>query len=79
MKTSILLTVVMLLALFGGAILAYDAQQTPAKPFVNPELCQPLDPPTGPTISVATVSELQDAVNNATSGNTILIADGGYN
>ncbi|VAW43132.1 hypothetical protein MNBD_CHLOROFLEXI01-911, partial [hydrothermal vent metagenome] len=79
MKTSTLLIVVLSLVLFGGTILANDAQQTPAKPFINPALCQPLDPPTGVTISVDTVAEIQNAVNNATSGDTILIADGIYN
>ena len=42
------------------------------------DLCPPLDPPTGPTVTVSTVAELENAVNNATSGDTILVAAGTY-
>jgi len=45
---------------------------------VSSAACPALVPPTGPTISVATVSELQSAVNGASSGDTILVADGTY-
>ncbi len=41
--------------------------------------CPPLPPPTGNIVNVSTVEELQDAVNTATSGATILVADGAYN
>jgi hypothetical protein len=42
-------------------------------------LCPPLPPPAGSVIRVATVSELENAVNAATAGDTILMADGVYN
>lgn len=40
--------------------------------------CPPLPPPTGATVLVAGVAALEDAVNNATPGLTILIADDVY-
>ena len=40
--------------------------------------CAPLPPPTGPTVTVSTVTALQNAVNSAASGDTILVADGVY-
>jgi len=42
------------------------------------EGCPPLPPPTGSTVSVTTVTELQQAVNAASPGDTILVADGTY-
>lgn len=42
-------------------------------------LCAPLAPPSGMIVNVATVAQLQSAVNSATAGTTILIADGTYN
>jgi hypothetical protein len=42
------------------------------------QLCQPLPPPAGTVVNVDSVSQLQNAVNNATSGMTILVADGHY-
>jgi hypothetical protein len=44
----------------------------------NPMLCPPLDPATGPVTTVSSVDELQDAVNNAGPGETILVTDGVY-
>jgi len=41
--------------------------------------CPPLPPPTGNIVNVSNVSQLQDAVNIATPGDVILIADGTYN
>jgi hypothetical protein len=41
-------------------------------------LCPRLPPPSGPTVHVSSVSELSDAVNDATTGTTILVADGTY-
>lgn len=49
----------------------------PAAP--SPLLCPPLDPPAGPIVNVATVPELESAVNGAAPGDTILVADGVYN
>ena len=40
--------------------------------------CPPLPPPSGTTVSVSTIAELQNAANNAVSGTTILVADGVY-
>ncbi|HID51234.1 MAG TPA: hypothetical protein EYP41_04240, partial [Anaerolineae bacterium] len=79
MKSAILLIMLALLVLVGGLDGAKNWQTATAATAVSPNLCQPLDPPTGPTISVSTVAELENAVNNATSGQTILIADGTYN
>ncbi len=42
-------------------------------------MCEPLPAPTGNTVTVDSVSALQNAVNNASAGDTILIADGIYN
>jgi hypothetical protein len=41
--------------------------------------CPPLPPPAGNVIHVSTVAGLESAVNNAASGDTILVADGYYN
>ncbi len=41
--------------------------------------CPPLPPPSGATVSVSSEQELWSAVNNASQGTTILIADGTYN
>ena len=41
-------------------------------------LCPPLPPASGTIVNVATVAELQAAVDNLTSNTTILIADGTY-
>jgi len=47
---------------------------------VPPEgICTPLPPPAGNVVNVSTVAELQSAVNVASSGTTILVADGVYN
>lgn len=43
------------------------------------DACPPLPPPTGGVVNVSTVAQLQNAVNNAASGTTILVADGTYN
>lgn len=40
--------------------------------------CTRLPPPTGTTVTVSTVAQLQNAVNNLASNTTILIADGVY-
>jgi parallel beta-helix repeat protein len=41
--------------------------------------CPALPPPSGNIVNVSTVAQLENAVNHATSGTTILIADGAYN
>jgi len=40
--------------------------------------CPPLPPPSGPVVHVSNVTELEAAVNGASSGTTILVADGYY-
>jgi hypothetical protein len=50
-----------------------------AAPAINPQACAPLPPPGGNIVNVSTVSQLENAVNSATSGTTILIANGTYN
>ncbi len=42
-------------------------------------MCQPLPAPDGAIINVDSVSALQNAVNTASAGDTILVADGIYN
>ncbi len=61
-----------LLALASAPPLAPARPRTPSA-----DLCPPLYSPGAPTVS--TVTELQNAVNSAVSGDTILIADGAYN
>jgi len=46
--------------------------------LVHAAPCQPLPPPTGPTVTVSTVAELIGAVDGATPGSTILLSDGIY-
>lgn len=41
--------------------------------------CPALPPPTGSIVNVSTVTQLENAVNAAASGATILVADGTYN
>lgn len=79
MKSSILLAVMTLFTLAVGPTWAHKTQQPAAKPLISSAHCQPLAPATGQTVSVDTVTELQNAVNTAVSGDTILIADGIYN
>lgn len=74
-----MLALIALLAPAVGAIEADDSQQSQATPFIAAHLCQPLAPASGMTVSVDTVAELENAVNTAVSGQTILIADGVYN
>lgn len=50
------------------------AETLPAEQF-----CPALPDPTGSTVFVSSVADLVNAVNNASSGQTILIADGTYN
>ncbi len=50
----------------------------PAAPDADLGRCQPLAAPTGNVVPVATVQQLVDAVDNASPGDTILVADGTY-
>jgi hypothetical protein len=51
----------------------------PAEVQIDPDQCAPLPPPSGNIVNVSTVPELQNAVNTANPGDTILVADGTYN
>lgn len=63
------------------AVSGTGAAASPAQDYgpATSDTCPPLPPPTGEVITVSTVTELQDAVNSATSNTTISIADGTYN
>jgi hypothetical protein len=50
-----------------------------ATPAISPQACAPLPPPSGTIVNVSTVPQLVSAVNSATSGTTIVIANGTYN
>ena len=70
---------VLVSALFTMPMARYvSAPSLPLAPPGDDDLCPPLEPPTGNIVEVATVGELQNAVNSAVSGDTILIAEGTY-
>jgi hypothetical protein len=48
------------------------------KGIISANLCPPLPPPGGATVEVSSVSALQNALNNAAPGSTILVDDGTY-
>ncbi len=76
MKLRILVVFMFLIAvLTAGSIV--EARQ-PLKLQIAPDQCEPLPPPSGNINNVDTVESLQSAVNNASPGDTILIADGTY-
>ncbi|CAG0926811.1 hypothetical protein TFLX_00214 [Thermoflexales bacterium] len=50
-----------------------------ATPAIDPQACSPLPPPGGTIVNVSSVLQLENAVNSAASGTTILIANGTYN
>lgn len=68
------------LALLILALPAAALAQTPEPPAVMTatDFCPALAPSTGNIVNVDTVAELVDAVNQAASGDVILIADGTY-
>jgi hypothetical protein len=55
-----------------------ESAETKAAPSAASH-CPALPPPTGNIVNVSTVAQLENAVNVATSGTTILVADGTYN
>ncbi|MEZ4592968.1 MAG: right-handed parallel beta-helix repeat-containing protein [Chloroflexota bacterium] len=74
-------------SLFGSFLLAillaaiFLLREQPARPLLAQPTaadCTPLPAPSGNLVNVSTVAALQNAVNNAASGDTILIADGTY-
>jgi len=70
----------MLLALLILALPAAALAQAPEPPYVTAatNFCPALPPATGNIVNVDSVSELVNAVNQAASGDVILIADGTY-
>lgn len=78
-KSSTLLALIIFFCLSVGAIWAHETRQPAFTPLIDERQCQPLAPAAGQTVSVDTVAELENAVNTAVSGDTILIADGVYN
>ncbi len=90
-RFALFLILALLLAMGGGLISASPALPIPETvrkgqislaPLSGPldsSLCPPLPSPTGNIVNVSTVSQLENAVNTATSGTTILVADGTYN
>ena len=77
-----IVTLSCLLALLAiPAVSGMGAAASPAQDYdpATSDTCPPLPPPAGEVVTVSTVTELQNAVNNATSNTTISIADGTYN
>jgi hypothetical protein len=78
---------VLLLFVALGASLAFPANEMerasssliPLSGPLDSSLCLPLPAPTGNVITVSNVSQLESAVNSASSGTTILVVDGTYN
>jgi hypothetical protein len=72
-----------LLLSLSGLILLADllgrVQMSSQAGFAQTSACPPLAPSSGHIVNMSTVTQLENAVNNATSGDTILIADGNYN
>src|SRR5512146_1199334 len=68
--------------LIGVCLITFTGSAQPiglAAPTIDPQACAPLPPPSGNIVNVSDVSGLEHAVNSATSGTTILIANGTYN
>jgi len=75
-KSRILVVLLFLFTILGiGSGVRADK---PSKVQIDPDHCAPLPPPSGNIVNVSTVSGLQTAVNTASPGDTILIADGNY-
>jgi len=64
--------------LIGLAILLPLHSSSAQKGTNSADLCPPLPPPSGVTVEVSSVAGLQNAVNNAAAGSTILVDDGTY-
>ena len=63
----------------GGATVPPLSEVGPGPAAPPPSvLCPPLDPPTGPTVTVSTEAELRDRAYNAAPGTTILVSPGTY-
>lgn len=59
-------------------IQSHNAESTAAT-IAASTMCAPLPSPSGAIVNVSTVAELESAVNSATAGTTILVANGTYN
>jgi hypothetical protein len=70
--------VLLALALSAAAAMRPDATQA-APRRIAPALCAPLPPSSGNVVTVSSVAQLQNAVNGAAAGTTILVQDGTYN
>jgi pectin methylesterase-like acyl-CoA thioesterase len=67
-----------LLAVLTAALVFALSSRPDAATTMMPPSAPPLPAPSGTTVSVATVAELQAAVSNLVSGTTILIQPGTY-
>lgn len=74
----VLLAACLLAVLITTSQLAAQVPDTPSHIQAS-VACTPLPPPSGNIVTVTTVSQLENAVNQATAGTTILVADGTYN
>ncbi|MFN2236436.1 MAG: hypothetical protein ACK2U1_19585 [Anaerolineales bacterium] len=76
MKFSILtkLLFLSLVMLAGSSVWA----NVPATVQIDPDQCSPLPAPGGNLINVSTVEQLRNAIDNASAGDSILLADGVY-
>jgi hypothetical protein len=76
MKSRIPIVLLFLVAILwiGAAVRANE----PSEVQMDPDQCTPLPPPGGNIVNVSTVGELETAVNTASPGDTILVADGNY-
>ena len=77
MKT-ILAGLFAVLVLASLLIVTIQAENT-ALPSSAGDHCAPLPPPTGPTVTVSSESELRSQATNAAPGTTILVSAGTYN
>jgi hypothetical protein len=72
---SLLWSLLLLVALNWAGPGAFRLPETLAQ---SEDACPPLPPPSGNVVHVSSVVQLQNAVNTANSGTTILVADGTY-
>ncbi|MFQ6100811.1 MAG: hypothetical protein ACE5OS_06200 [Anaerolineae bacterium] len=89
MRTRLMISFLLFLSITGGAsgfCLALMVDTGHATHLTSPlsgpgddTLCPPLDPPSGPTVTVSTEAELRTQAANAAPGTTILVAAGTYN
>ena len=81
-KLSGLLITLVLLTLAGRIACAAGAESGFWPPVARPgdgDLCPPLSPPTGSTVTVSSEAELRDQAYSAAAGTTIIVQPGTYN